>query len=361
MIRILHIVEDFSVNSGGLRTVVKNIDFHLKSLGHKSYILSSKKEMEDKILTVEVTNKWLYSKNWKGRIEAIIKNKSIDIIHIHGIWLYPQYISAKLAYEKRIPFVLSPHGMLQPWMWKKSKIKKRIYFNLLIKRVFNKASIIHSITKSETDNLKKFFDDINLIEIPNLIYINSALKPTLIKKKYILYIGRLNKTKGIDLLIKAFSFLDLNGFRLKIAGEINDYKEELDDLILKLDLKDKIEFLDIVKGDLKTNLIKEAWVVVSPTYSDVIGMVNLESASLMTPVITTYRTGIKKSWKEHGGMLINPNVKELKDALQKALLWDESERNQRGVALYNFVFKNYSWNSQVHEWEKLYQSILNKA
>ena len=42
--KILHIVEDFSLNSGGLSTVIKNLDFHIKSLGYKSYILASKKK-----------------------------------------------------------------------------------------------------------------------------------------------------------------------------------------------------------------------------------------------------------------------------------------------------------------------------
>jgi len=47
--KILHIVEDFSLNSGGLRTVIKNLDFQLKSVGYKSFILASNKEKEDDI------------------------------------------------------------------------------------------------------------------------------------------------------------------------------------------------------------------------------------------------------------------------------------------------------------------------
>lgn len=361
MIRILHIVEDFSVKSGGLRTVVQSLDFHLKSLGYKSYILSSGKEKEDKIFIVEASNKWLYSKQWKDKIYDILKAKKIDVFHIHGVWLYPQYIAAKIAVKEKLPFVLSTHGMLQPWMWKKGKLKKKIYFNFLIKKTFNNASLLHTITENETENLRKLFINQNFKEIPNLIFMDKSLEPITIVEKYILYIGRLNKTKGIDLLIKAFSSINQKDFKLKIAGEINSYKEELDKIILKFDLNDKIEFLDIVKGDFKTSLFKKAWVVVSPTYSDVIGMVNLESASFKTPVITTYKTGLKEEWNMNGGKLINPNVEELKEALFEVLSWNENERNENGTILYNFVLKNYSWNYQLSKWDELYQSILSNA
>jgi hypothetical protein len=64
--KILHIVEDFSVKSGGLRTVILNLDFYLKKLGHKSYILASDKEYSDDIFVVKAANKWLYSREWKN-------------------------------------------------------------------------------------------------------------------------------------------------------------------------------------------------------------------------------------------------------------------------------------------------------
>ena len=59
--KILHIVEDFSIKSGGLRTVIKNLDFHLKKLGHDSFILAYDKEKNDDVFVLNATNKWLYS------------------------------------------------------------------------------------------------------------------------------------------------------------------------------------------------------------------------------------------------------------------------------------------------------------
>lgn len=356
--KILHIVEDFSLNSGGLRTVIKNLDFHLKSKGYESYILASNKEKEDDIFLVETNNKWLYSNKWIGVIDSIVKKHGIEIIHIHGVWLFPQFIGAKYAVKNNIPLVLSSHGMYQPWLWKKGTLKKKIYFYFLSKKWFSKASIIHAITPDETTNLRTHFKKNKFIEIPNLISIYAEKEQVLNTEKYILYLGRLNKTKGIDLLINAFSQIDNQNIKLKIAGGFNNYKIELETLVRSLNLTNKVEFLSLVKNEVKSKLIKNSWVMVSPSYSDVIGMVNLEAAALKTPMITTYNTGLKKEWNTNGGKLINPNIEELKNALTEVLNWTIEERNTNGKHLFDFVEQHYSWKSRLKDWRNLYKNAL---
>jgi glycosyltransferase involved in cell wall biosynthesis len=356
--KILHIVEDFSIKSGGLRTAIKSLDTQLKKRGYKSYILSSEKEKEDAIFLVKSSNKWLYSKEWKHKIHELVTKKNIDIIHIHGVWLYPQLIGAIYAVKNKIPFVLSCHGMYQPWLWKKGTLKKKIYFSLLSKKWFSKANVIHTITENEEENLKKLFKHKDFIEIPNLISFKKDLPINLNGDKYILYLGRLNKTKGIDLLIQAFSEIDTNSYKLKIAGKENNYKKELEKLIIKLKLTNKVEFLGMLKGREKETCIQNAWCMVSPTYSDVIGMVNLEAALFKTPMITTYNTGLKEEWNVNGGILIEPKEKALKNALIESLEWTIKERNEKGEQLFNFVRTHYSWETRLNDWEKLYKSII---
>jgi len=357
--KILHIVEDFSVGSGGLRTVIKNLDFYLKSIGFDSFILSSKKEYEDEIFIVNSRNKWLYSKKWVNEIDNIVKHYNIDVIHIHGVWLYPQLVGAKYAIVNKKPLVLSAHGMYQPWLWKKGTLKKKIYFNLLSKKWFSKATLIHTITANETKSIKYFLNNKEIVEIPNLITVVERNEKYQSSEKYILYLGRLNKSKGIDLLIRAFAQVNNQNIKFKIAGEFNKYKKELESLINSLNLANKVEFLSLVKNEQKKELIRNSWVMVAPTYSDVIGMVNLEAASLRTPIITTYNTGLDSGWNKNGGKLINPNVEELKTALDEVLKWTIEERNLYGQKLFNFVKDHYSWESRLIDWRNLYEKAVN--
>ena len=358
--KILHIVEDFSINSGGLRTVIKDLNFFLNQNNHNSSILSSKKEPEDEVFIVETTNAWLYSKKWKTFVNDFHQESKIDVIHIHGVWMYPQYSIAKLCNKLQIPFVLSIHGMYEPWLWKKGTLKKKLYFNLLSKKAFFKASYIHAITPTEQINLNKLFNHNHIIEIPNLIQDNNS-HPVIYnqnQEKYILYLGRLDEKKGIDLLLNAFSQLKDEKITLQIAGALNEYKNELDRIILARGIKDKVKFLGQVKRDDKIQLIKNAFVLVAPSHSEVIGMVNLEAGILGTPVITTYQTGLNRLWNENGGTLINPIKEELLEALNKSTSITVEERIKRGQKLQKFVSTHYSWSTRYKDWDDLYRSII---
>ena len=361
--KIIHIVEDFSFKSGGVRTVVKALNDNLLSKGFDSLILSESKEKEDAILLINGKDSiWRYSKDWKNKLSKTHSQKKIDCIHIHGVWMYPQYIAAVFAIRNKIPFIVSPHGMFEPWLWKKGGLKKKAYFNFLIKNKFKKATVLHAITNQEKENLETLFNQNNCVEIPNLInekLVNSKNdKKPLFKEKYILFVGRLDPIKGLDLLIKAFAKIENEEVSLKIAGGFNSYKKELETIIRQEGIDSKrIEFLGFVKE--KETLIKNAFIVVAPSYSEVVGMVNLEAAIHKTPVITTHQTGLNKLWDKNGGFLINPDVKELTSSLNKVLKWPHEERNLAGEKLCHFVSQNYTWKSRIKDWINLYNNILD--
>tara|TARA_B100001093_G_C26857935_1_gene1028376 strand:- start:2815 stop:3891 length:1077 start_codon:yes stop_codon:yes gene_type:complete len=357
--KILHILEDFSTASGGLRTVVKNLNESLNKNGIESFIISAGIDQEDQIYKrVDTDNPWCYSKQWEASIAAIFKRVKIDIIHIHGVWMFPQYLAAKYAIKNKVPFVVTPHGMYEPWLWAQSKFKKKVYFTLLTKKKFSKATVIHAITEEEKENLKLLFPDVKVKIIPNLIHKKQYHVYDGTQGKYVLFVGRIDKKKGIDILIKSFAKLNLKDVKLKIAGKLNDYKLELDQLIKFLRIQDKVEFLGMIKDQIKEDVYKNAFIFVAPSYSEVIGMVNLEAAIYGVPVITTFQTGIKKEWGNYGGMLINPLEGELHKALQLFVNMNVEERNDKGKQLYEFVLNEYCWDSKLNDWKMLYKNLI---
>jgi len=361
--KILHILEDYSLNSGGLRTVVQELNKKLRAVGIESYIISTDSETEDNIYLVpNKKTPWRYTLGLKNRIIKIINEKKINIVHIHGVWMYPQFIASKIAIKYKIPFIITPHGMYEPWLWNSGTLKKKIYFKFFANSLFKRAKVIHGITEMECRNLNLLFPNNKVTEIPNLIdYKNYSIIKLAPKDstKYILYLGRIDKKKGIDILIKAFSKLKNDSIKLKIAGEFTDYKKKLDKLIVSLNIKNKVIFLGRITGIEKKILFKNAIVFVAPSHSEVIGMVNLEAAITKTPVITTYQTGLGEEWSNNGGKLINPNVKELYLALEEVLQWTNDERINNGEKLYDFALKNYSWDERIKDWIALYRSLNN--
>ncbi len=347
MKNLYHITEDVSRASGGIRTVVLD----LKRQFPESLIWTTNNDEENsKIVTFPCKGPWLYS----NKISAALADLNNHcMLHIHGVWMHAQYAAAKVAAQKKIPFIVSPHGMFEPWLWNEGTLKKKLYFKLLSSSAFAKAKYIHAITPQEQINLQKLFPETPVICIPNAITISTPVVKVSTTRPYFLFLGRLHQKKGLELLIKTFANLSLKNFDLKIAGSKNAYGAKM--MRLASELKsNSIQFLGPIRGAAKDALFRNAFCFVAPSYSEVVGMVNLEAAMQATPVITTRQTGLLESWNTNGGMLIEPARKDLNNALVSASQWSVAERNKRGAQLREFVIREYSWKSNRKKWVKAY-------
>lgn len=348
MKKIYHIAEDVSRASGGVRTVVSA---YYKHILNSVIITTCKDASDDHIRSFKKTGPWLYSR----KLKDFLTNLSTDsIFHIHGVWMFAQFIAAKIAIRRGIPFIISPHGMFEPYLWKEGRLKKKVYFELFTSSAFAKANAIHAITPSEHKNLKELFPKQNIVCIPNAIAVESLPKRQQPLKPYFLFLGRLHPIKGLDLLLKVFNSLDHLNCDLYIAGPSNSYSKSLE---IQFKEDKRIKFLGAVWGSQKKELYLNAQVFVAPSFTEVIGMVNLEAAMMATPVITTYETGLLPEWSLNGGMLINQTFEELESALKKAYSWNEMERNSLGRKLRQFVIDEYSWKVTLPKWENLYTTL----
>jgi len=273
----------------------------------------------------------------------------------------PQWIGARIAKQLNVPIVLTDHGMLDRWLWSyKGKLqywKKKLYWNCVAYPAFCHTSVIHAVTPREREFLAELFPRQRIEVIPNAVHLSEIDKilsqiggdKNTSREQIILFIGRLDPQKGIDILIRAFARTALStGWRLVIAGpeRIHGYLDLLKELAVKEKIADRITFLGEVYGAEKWSLYRKAWVVTAPSNFEAVGLVNLEAAACMTPTITTFETGLS-DWQQGGGLLISPDVEMLIEALHKACAWSEKERNDRGVASRRLVADNYCWDVVV--------------
>lgn len=357
---ISHIADDISYTSGGLRTVVENLNNYLNcSTSFKSSILTLKKEPHDSHRSFKPFRPgfWSYSSELREHLEGQIGEDSV--LHMQGVWNYPQYVASRIARNKGTPAVVTSHGMLQPYLLRDKGFKKRLYVTLVLKDILDSARCVHAITPSERDNLAAITKNKNIVQIPNLINVPAAhsLHPYQPMDEYILYFGRFHKVKGLDLLIDAIGELQNKSIKLFLAGFRNEYSESLLRLVRKRKLTERVAFVGEVVDEKKYQLFSNAKVLVAPSHSEVIGMVNLEAAICHTPVITTFNTGIDLGWGNHGGILIHPNRNDLVTALNQAVAWSVEERIDRGNQLSAFAIRRYSWQKQGHLWNELYSSL----
>ncbi len=291
-----------------------------------------------------------------------------DLVHVHGVLTFIQVIGVLGSKGEGVPVLISPHGMLEPWLWKQKGHLyfwlKRLYWVVVLRPFLSRVDFVHVITNQESVTLAQEFPDVPQVHISNAIdlveYSSNQVAPD--TDHFLLFIGRLHPKKGVDLLIRAFKKASVENVRLMIAGPDfdADYTAKLKALVERLGLSGKVSFVGSVHGDGKSELLQKAWCTVIPSYSDVVALVNLESTASFTPTITTTMTGLS-DWQEGGGLLVEPELEPLTEAIIIACNWSLEERMQIGERARAFVEDRYSWGVIGEQWVEAYKMIAESG
>ncbi len=375
--RVFQVTDNHSPGHPGVTAVVTQISRHLGRQGWPVTILAAGQAEGSPPPGVELVefpllgggNSWRYSPDLARYLESGAVGPG-DILHLHGIWNAPQWQAARCAPRRGAPAILSAHDMLSPWHWQDGwlrRLKKQLYWRLLAYPAFRRLALIHAITPQERDVLASQFPGARLAVIPNAIDLEEADAALAapeepieaVEGPYLLFLSRLHPKKGIDLLIAAFARARNRGdLRLLIVGPdwSPAYTNGLKALAGSLGLEGRVRFLGPVFGAGKWRLYRQARAFCLPSRSEVVGLVNLEAAAALTPVITTFDTGLS-DWEQGGGLLVHPRVADLTGALETVFSWTESERADRGRALRQLVEGRYSWEAVGPQWLELYGAL----
>jgi glycosyltransferase involved in cell wall biosynthesis len=284
------------------------------------------------------------------------------------MWMYPQFAAACVAQRLAIPTVLTNHGAVQ-WALRQPGVlgsaKKRAYMTLMKDRLFRNITVQHAITRRDRDALYSFFPHKRIEIIPNFVdleKVDRELSSTSaqVGEPYMLYLGRLHPTKGIDVLIEAFGRAALaRDWRLVLVGPTVD-EANSDRLRRLIRASQRADWIEIREPEwesaAKYRLMRDAWVTVVPSHTEVISLVNLEASACATPTITTTATGLT-DWTEGGGLLAEPALGPLAAALAEAAQWSDQERRQRGLASRKLIEERYSASVVMPRWISLYRSL----
>ena len=375
-LRVVHVAEDVSRIAGGIPAVVRQLSERLSRKGIPVQIARATGDQADLTEGIEVFTYpptglgrlWSWGNGLRdgvGRLAAI-SNNDAPLFHVHGAWSAPQYFAARAAYDLGVPFVFSAHGMLEPWLWEQqgwaTRTKKRVYWSALAYSAFSKASVIHAITPLEQRYLASLFPNNRIELIPNAIEVGDLMdNPQLERRKTILFLGRIDPKKGLDILLRAFVIAKIsNEWSIDVVGPVwsQSYMSKLKMIVDECRLGDRIRFRGPLFGEEKHKLIDTAWVMVTPSHSEAVGLVNLEAAARYLPSITTYQTGLH-DWELGGGMLVEPNVNAVGKALESACAWSAQEQRDRGKSSRELVLQRYSWQAVLPLWERLYYSLIS--
>ena len=237
------------------------------------------------------------------------KNRNnYSVVNVHGLWnlgsILPFYFKNKSLK------IITVHGFLDSYVMKDSMILKKLFWYLFQKKCFKKADLIHAIFPDYTNKI---------ILIPNGLYapdsfvdidfeFKSMIDSFVNEDSFIyLFLSRINKKKGLDLLVPAFNelLLDFPNIKLIIAGPEGDFSEELTHLIHG---KSNILLLPSCINWSKKYLFKKSDVFVLPSYSEGFSIAALEAISYGKPSIFSNFIGFSDDVKQFNAGLISDNT-----------------------------------------------------
>jgi glycosyltransferase involved in cell wall biosynthesis len=309
-----------------------------------------------------------YFKNYSGYLARelimptplylpIVARKEInhfDIIYIYDFRSILTIIVSYYARKYKIPYVVFPYGALPKSNGIRGKCKEifDIFFGY---NILKKASKVVAQNNHELDECKKFkIGNENIVYISLGInlndFINLPPKGSLRRRykipaneKIILFLGRINRSKGIQLLIKAFYELMKNkcNYRLVIVGIDDGYLDVLIELTRSLDIEEKVIFAGPIYDLERIAAYVDADVfVTTPCFYEETSLAVLEACAAGTPVVISKQNEIPGLIKYNAGFMINYDKKELinaiSDILDNEMLREELSKNARLLVFNEF-------------------------
>ena len=244
-----------------------------------------------------------------------------DAVIVNGIWQYSSFAVRQALRGTDTPYVVFPHGMLDPWFkrtYPLKHLKKAIYWQLAESRVFRDARFILFTCEEEQRLAHRSFPLVRCREAVANLGTTAPLDdpaqqraafyasfPELDGKRLILFLGRLHEKKGCDLLIKAFararSEFKADGDRLHLvmAGPCVDsaYLATLKSLAAESFPGEKppITWTGMLSGEVKWGAYRAAEVFILPSHQENFGFSVVEALACEVPVLISDKVNI---WRE---------------------------------------------------------------
>jgi len=290
------------------------------------------------------------------RLISLLLKENPDIIHAHGYQVFTSDAASLVSKIKKIPFILTLHGFPRGF----NKLTHKTYFNLVGKKTLESAQKIISVSNLVAQEFKAIeVPEEKMVIIPNGIDLeeykqlpkgDSFRKRLKIKEdeKLVLTIGRLEKIKGFQFLIKALPSIirEIGSTKLLIAGPNFDYGSKLRKLAEETKVVDNVIFYGPINGKEKFEAFSAADVIAVPSLYEGFSVLILEAMAAGKPLVATY-TGaapeLIQDWKN--GVLSNlGDAEDLAGKVVK-LLSDEK--------LMSLISQGSRKTVEAFSWEKI--------
>jgi glycosyltransferase involved in cell wall biosynthesis len=387
---ILHVIPYMHPSAGGPPVVVENFVREANLLGHRSHIISTpvycrgdERSLLDRLEQLAPTTllSTLETIPVLSRSGAAKINKHVqqaDIVHVHTLWS-PLNVSARYACLRHDrPYVLMPHGMLDPSSLSVKALKKSAYLRLFERHNIARAQRMIYTTREEERLAALAGLRMPLGElVPLGASASSASRhdlraqflarfPQAGGKRTLLFLGRVHPKKGLDRILSCLQSLkqSIPNVLLVVAGDGEaHYTRHLRQLVSALGLGNYVLFAGRLDGELKWASFAAAELFLLPSRQENFAITVAEAMQMGVPVIITEKVNTWPYVKKAGAGLVldELDINALLPLAIEELLKDDVTRLRMGVQGSRYARERLTWHASAQKLLGCYNQVLSSA
>ena len=302
---------------------------------------------------------------------AMVKDEiDSDILHCHTWYTFMAGFLAKKLYDK--PLVVTIHSLEPLRPWKEEQLGNGYKLSSWMEKTgIEAADRVIAVSQGSKEDILKYYNipeekaeviyngiDLNQYQKTDR---NIARKKYGIEGKYILFVGRISRQKGITYLIDAVKYLPKD-IKVVLCASSPDTQEVLEEVEQKVKLYDNIIWINkMVEKEEIIELYSNAEVFVCPSIYEPFGIINLEAMACKTPVVASATGGIKEVVvHEETGFLVEPGNSEELAKYINILLNNKDLAVKFGENGRKRVEGMFSWESIAKKTYEMYKDVIEK-
>ncbi len=281
-------------------------------------------------------NNWLHEQ---------VKNKNVNIVHNHGLWMMPNIYSGRACKDSSCKLVVSPHGTFSTWSLARNYFAKALFWKFLQSGALQRADFFHATCEKEYIDIRNQGFKQPVCILPCGVNIPLLSPKASFKRRQLLFLARIHPTKGVDILLNAWRRVEnrFPDWDLYIAGpDNNGYLKEMQLLVTQLRLR-RVTFSGPLYGAEKQKAFQNASLYVLPSHTENFGITVAEALAAGTPAIVTRGAPWQGLSKYGAGWWIDSRLDPMVDCLEQALTLSSEKLNEMGKAGHKWIAHDFSW------------------
>jgi glycosyltransferase involved in cell wall biosynthesis len=337
----------------------------------------------DRSLQVAGVERRHFRTRWPSRfafspeMERALRDRAagFDVVHVHSLYLFTTLAACSAARRARVPYVVRPHGTLDPYLRRRHPLRKAAYDRLVQRRLLDLAAAVHYTSEDERTLARPFGIRAPAVVVPLGVDPGEfarmpargafrARHPELAGRRLVVFLGRLTAKKGLDTLVPAFARVAAvtPDAHLVLAGpEDGGYGRTVRRLVEAAGLEARTTLTGMLHGRERLELLADTDVWVLPSHTENFAIAAVEAMACGAPVVLSDQVNIHRDVERGGAGLVVPCVAGAVAGAIVRVLGDDALRRRLAAAGPELVRRRFTWERTAEGLLSLYADVMERA